>query len=330
MKKLFILILIAAASLISMSCEETVNPKAEFKEQYVLTCIIDVSSDSLVAVITKSYDVDGFNPEINKIDPAVTGAEITITQAKYSFQLIEGDRQRTDTSRYTTRQQYYYAKGVAFAAGKDIKITAKLPNGKILSSATTPPDVPDIKFSYEFPGGIDPTVNWYLIGDYYSAKWYPMNKNHFVFPRLSIPYKKNEDGKIKSLMKEIPLSYVKQGDKFVPYYPTATQIDSCSFEYKAIQSALKNLPEGNQNTTAYILKYIDFDLLEFDSPLSTYYSSTNGQMDNFTIRTEEMVYSNINGGLGLFASYRKTTIRKKLDAYYITTMLGFEYDRSGM
>ncbi|HEX2865637.1 MAG TPA: DUF4249 family protein [Ignavibacteriales bacterium] len=330
MKKLYILILIAAAAFFNMSCEESVNPKAEFKEQYVLSCIVDVSSDTVLAVISKTYDVDGLNPEVNKVDPALTGAEITITQATNTFKFQEGERLRTDTSRYTSRQQYYYAAGVKFVDNKDLRITAKLPNGKVLSAVTTPPAIPEIKFSYEFPNGLNPTVNWYLAGDYYTARWYPVNKNHFSFPRLTIPYKKNVDGKAVPLRKEVPLSYLKQDGKFVPFYPGATQSDSCSFEYKAISSALLNLPEGDPNLTDYILKYIDFELLEFDSPLTTYYSSTNGQMDNFSIRTEETVYSNINGGLGIFGSYRKTRVRKQLDAYYIRTTLGFEWDKSGM
>lgn len=329
MKKIYILLLISAASFFNFGCEEAVNPKAPFKEQYVLTCIVNVSSDSVLAVVSKTYDVDGLNPDVNTVDPAVSGAEITITQATNTYLLQEGDRKRTDTSRYTSRQQYYYASGVAFLDKKDLKITAKLPNGKILSAVTTPPGIPEIEFSYAFPNGFNPIVNWYLAGDYYTARWYPVNKNHFSFPRLSIPYKKSVAGKIKLMRKEIPLSYVNQNGKYVPLYPGATQGDSCSFEYKAISSALKNLPEGDPNTTNYTLKYIDFDLLEFDSPLTTYYSSTNGQMDNFSIRTEETVYSNINGGLGIFGSYRKTTVRKKLDAYYIASELGYTYEIGG-
>ncbi|MGE5352449.1 MAG: DUF4249 family protein [Acidobacteriota bacterium] len=325
MKKLFILVLIAIAGFFNMSCEETVNPKAAFKEQYVLTCIVNLSSDTVMAVISKTYDVDGFNPEVNRVDPALTGAEVTITQGTNTIKLHEGERNRADTSRYTSHQQYYIAVGVKFVDGKDLKITAKLPNEKILSAVTTPPDVPQIEFSYEFPNGIDPTINWYIAGDNYTARWYPVNTNHYTFPRLSIPYQKEEGGKIKSFRKLIPVSYVKQGDKLVPYYPEATQADSCSFQYKSIVTSLKRLTDGDPNTTAYRLQYIDFDLLEFDSPLTTYYSSTNGQMDNFSIRTEEMVYSNINGGLGIFASYRKTKVRKELDSYYIATTLGFQY-----
>ncbi|MCU7492450.1 MAG: DUF4249 family protein [Ignavibacteria bacterium] len=330
MKKLYILMLIAAAAFFNMSCEETVSPKAAFKEQYVLTCIVNISADTVLAVISKTYDVNGFNPEVNKVDPALTGAEITITQGQTTYKLHEGERLRADTSRYTSHQQYYIAVGVKFVDGKDLKIAAKLPNGRILSAVTTPPDVPQIEFSYEFPNGVDPTINWYIAGDYYTARWYPVNSNHYTFPRLSIPYQKNKEGKITSLRKIIPISYVKQGDKLVPYYPGFTQADSCAFEYKSIVTSLHNLPEGDPNLTDYTLKYIDFELLEFDAPLTTYYSSTNGQMDNFSIRTEEMVYSNISGGLGIFGTYRKTTVRKKLDAYYITTRLGFNWDKSGM
>ncbi|MCU7494313.1 MAG: DUF4249 family protein [Ignavibacteria bacterium] len=321
MKKLTFLVLTAIMAFLIASCEETVSPKAEFREQYILTCIVDVSSDSVIAILSKTYDVDGLKPEANRVDPAVTSAEITISEGPASFKFSEGERQRTDTSRYTNRQQYYCAKGVRFVGNKDLKIVAKLPNGKVLSSVTTPPPTPEIEFSYKFPNDmVDPTVNWFIAGDYYSASWYPVNKNHFTFPRLSIPYIKDTKSGRTSEQKEIPLYYVKQEGKLVPYYPGPNQTGYCSFEYNAMRTTFKNISEGSTEPTGYILRYIDFELLEFDAPLSTYYSSTKGVMDNFSIRAEEMVYSNISGGLGIFGSCRKTTVRKRLNPYYITSL----------
>lgn len=317
MKKILIIIIFAAAALLNISCEETVNPKAEFRPQFILTCIVNLSSDSVMAVISRTYDVDGLNPAVNKVDPAVAGAEVSITQGTMTYRLQEGTKERSDTSRYKNFQQFYYVAGVKFTGEKDLKITAKLASGQVLSAVTTPPGIPVIKFSYEFPNGFNPNVNWYIAGDYYTIKWEITDENHFVFPRLMLPYKREVSNKFLSFAKEFPLSYIKQGDKFVPFYPSYVQADSCSFEYKTIKNIIENLQKDDPNAT-FVINKLQLDLIEFDTPLSSYYSSTKGVMDNFSIRTEENVYSNINGGLGIFGSYRKTSVVKPLEAYYVT------------
>ncbi|MGE5400593.1 MAG: DUF4249 family protein [Ignavibacteriales bacterium] len=327
MKKILLIISLAVIALFNISCEETVNPKAEFKQQYILTCIINVSSDTVRAVISRTYDVDGFNPDINNVDPAVSGAVVTIYQGNQSFQLREGSRIRTDTSRYSNKQQYYYATGIKFLAQKDIKIVAQLKSGEVLSAVTTPPESNDFKFSYTFPDGIDPKVNWYLAGEYYTFSWEPVNSDHFAFPRLSILYRKDINGRKVEFLTQVPATYIKQGDKQIPYYPLYSQADSCSFEYRCIDSALHKVANGDPNTTDYFLKYVQVDMMEFDKALTSYYSSTKGVLDNFSIRSDETVYSNINGGLGIFGCYRITSVRKLLDASYVVK-LGYRWDQS--
>jgi hypothetical protein len=48
-----------------------------------------------------------------------------------------------------------------------------------------------------------------------------------------------------------------------------------------------------------------------NSDLAAYYSSLNGFLDEYSVRLDEQVYSNINGGIGIFGAYKATvTIRK--------------------
>ena len=50
------------------------------------------------------------------------------------------------------------------------------------------------------------------------------------------------------------------------------------------------------------------NVLEFDAPLSNYYSSIHGYLDHFSIRIDEDVYTNIKGGIGVFGATRNTVL----------------------
>jgi hypothetical protein len=66
-----------------------------------------------------------------------------------------------------------------------------------------------------------------------------------------------------------------------------------------------------------------FELLSFDEHLSNYYSSTHGYLDEFSIRLDETVYSNIEGGMGIFGSYYKSERLFPIYASYIASY-GFD------
>jgi hypothetical protein len=62
---------------------------------------------------------------------------------------------------------------------------------------------------------------------------------------------------------------------------------------------------------------IDFELLIFDRFLAAYISTTNGFLDNLSIRLDEPNYSNINGGLGIFGAYIYNVLPITLSVQYL-------------
>ncbi len=104
--------ILPAVALLALACDESFNPKEEFKQQYVLQCFVTTNGPqgspvSVTAVLARTYDVNGFDPSVNTDDPAIAGAEVTFTINQKLYYLLGAQRVNPDTSRYRTRQWIY-------------------------------------------------------------------------------------------------------------------------------------------------------------------------------------------------------------------------------
>jgi len=60
------------------SCNENLNPYGEFKDQYVLSCVVRADTSFQVAYLTNNYVTQDFNAYSNTVDPAIKNATIRI------------------------------------------------------------------------------------------------------------------------------------------------------------------------------------------------------------------------------------------------------------
>lgn len=299
MKHIAVLIITAVIAFSFISCEEDFNPKADFKQKYVLWCVVnsDYKYESSVqyAVLAKLYDVDGFDPDVNKEDPVLTGADVRLYADDFEYLFTQDTTRRRDTTRYNTPFIYYKSSPVKLRYASILKIKAKLPTGEVLSSETRLPLNEGLEFSNDFEGGFSTirreaeqqwTVLWTTDG------------NHIFFPRLKIRYTKTINDSSVSGIQYVPLRYIDNK----PYYPDYSVEQKVTFDFDAIDSAMAAISAGDPVKENYHINNFIFELIEFDSPLSHYYSSINGYLDNYSVRLDETVFSNINGGIGIFGS----------------------------
>jgi hypothetical protein len=288
-------------SLISFSCEEDFNPKADFKQKYVLWSVINADYRYLdtrhSVILSRLYNVDGYDPSVNTIDPVITGADVRLYADDVEYLLEQDTTIRRDTSRYTTPIIYYRTiNPVKLRFASKLRVSAKLPTGEILRSETRLPVNQGLEFSDEFPGGV--TTLFREMANSWTV-WWSSEPNHLFFPRLTIRYTKKENDTttvLKTL--QVPLRY----NGSTPHYPDYTLEQSVNFSFDAIDSAMAKISEGDSDKSKYFVQSFVFDLLEMDSPFSNYYSSINGYLDNYSVRLDEMIYSNISGGIGIFGS----------------------------
>ncbi|MCL5029533.1 MAG: hypothetical protein M1480_11025 [Bacteroidetes bacterium] len=305
MKQKIFLLLAIVLMLLNISCQEGFNPKTDFKEKYILDSYIDLDYGEykmtyIYATVTKLYDLEGLDTSKTKIDPYISGASIFVYYRGDSFQLKEYKggiiaKRPPPVFQY----KYYYSSRLEYIyPDYPISITAVLPNGKRLSSNIKLLGGLQLGFSYDFVRGFTTKINRFLFGDQFTIEWGYAN-GCLLFPKMIIQYRKKGD--YTYYEKEVPCTYLNRNGHYEPLYPSPTVSNSISYDYSSFDSTMSQIAHSdNFDYFAGLL----FEMVELDEPLSKYYESIHGSLDDYSISLDQFVYSNVSGGLGIFGSTR--------------------------
>ncbi|MCX6151812.1 MAG: DUF4249 family protein [Ignavibacteriales bacterium] len=313
----YILILVLSlCSLFLSSCEENVNPKAPFRDRYILNFIVRGDTSYQIAVLTHSYTVNGVDPYENEIDPAIKDADIKIWYDSDVYTMRDTTIARNDTSRYKSPVYYYYLKNFKPGDDKYVEVKAELTNGRSLSSLTKIP----AKISIDSVDRMIPSAD----KPNYTFAWKSTGTGIYYLSRFRFTYTIREGSTITWYNKEVPITYNRIGDQDLPVFPSITKNSAITFENSALDSAMKEISKGETDKSKFELKKAEYELLVFDKPLSNYYSSIHGYLDDFSVRIDESDYSNVTGGFGIFASYLKQIINVTFKEKYVKSF-GYRY-----
>ena len=308
--KIYFIIFCLSAALISISCNENFNPKAPFIEQYVLNCIIRGDSVAQVALLGKTYDVNGYDPSTNSVDPSVTGALIYIKCHGKIYQMRDSSIARTDTSQYKGPVKFYYSNSFLPGTNDTVEITAIPKDGVILNSKTTVPNSVSFDRSPVYIKGDEAALD---------LTWVESDGGDFFLPRLKIVYsKRNEIPQVIHTL-EVPVSYNYSGNLITPIYPGVSAARGLEYQRSILDDYMTKVSAGDDMEN-YQFYDLEFDLLIFDQFLSGYISTTNGFLDNLSIRLDEPNYTNITGGLGIFGAYMLNKTSISLSDNYLTQL----------
>jgi hypothetical protein len=307
-KQLLFLCFIIA--LVSFSCKDSFNPKAPFKEQYVLNCIVRGDSTSQIAILSKTYDVSGFDPNSNNIDPSISGAQVYLKWKGALYQLRDSSITRTDTSKYKGPLKFYYTNSFKPGANDSLEITAIPAPGVFLSSKT--------KVPYYVSFGNSPFLikGDEIVLDYH---WTAFDLNVYYLPRMKIIYQKRNESPVVTHSFEVPLDYSIVNGVETPIYPGFSPAAGIEFVRANIDKAMLQVSKGDDKSN-YKLLWINLELLIFDQFLAGYISTTNGFLDNLSIRLDEPNYTNISGGLGIFGAYEYNVFQISLYDQYLESL----------
>ncbi|OGU36481.1 MAG: hypothetical protein A2068_10630 [Ignavibacteria bacterium GWB2_35_6b] len=291
--KIFIIIIAIAAI---YSCEEDLNPNAEFLERNVLTCVISSDTNYQVLTLAKSYSINGLDPYENKVDPSIKGAEVIMWYNDQAFQFHDTTIERTDNSRYDTPVTFYYNNNIRPAAGQPIEVEALLPNGILLRATTTVPPIRDVLFS-----GSDKLITLNNFKNHVEVRWTKF-PNLFYHPVLVIKYYDKNTGDSKLQEKIVPTKYINNGNSVSPIFTVPSANYSVTFDQNAIDNAMREISEEDPVKSNYSILDAELKLMIFDENLSAYYSSVSTFLDGYTIKVDQPDFTNVNGGFGIFGS----------------------------
>jgi len=318
MKKAFLNIGFAAALLFN-SCSEDFDPGITIGEKYVLYCVIQTDEANtkgiypVKAFISKVSEFNGFDPSNVKIERGIPGAEVTLTVHGDKYAMTgEYDKSEQNDSEYV-----YTAKKVYIFAKDSVYISAKMPDGVLLSAGTKVPSDKSISLDYDFPEGFTSILNRYYVTDGLGFSWISNSYKHLFFPGLFFSFKKGPEKDPTIVNYQIAYDFVNKGGKRIPVTVPAMTSNSCFYKFEAIDSSMQIITADDSTLQQSYEHRMIIKLVEFNSDLSSYYSSVYGYLDHFSIRLDNMTYSNVKGGVGILGTSRVTSKEVPINLYYL-------------
>jgi hypothetical protein len=305
--KTAIIISLFLITLLILSCNDSINPNAEFKEDFILNGIIRGDSTYQVITLTHSYQTDGPDPLSYKDNPAITGKRVEIYYNNTVYLLRDSSISREDTSHFHSAFNFYYTNNLKPDINKEIEIIAFLPNGQILESRTITPNVPLGFFNYiaEFP---QDSENNLLI------QW-DNNGRYGYEIRLYIYFYIKGDIEIHKI--DVPLFALPDGN---PVYKNIIRNNYLYIDNGIVSKTLKELINLYPNKSDITIVNMTVDLIVLDEYLSAYYSVIKLGIDDFTVRTDNPDLTNIRGGLGIFGTYARAKQKIRFNGQYLRSL----------
>ncbi len=312
MKKFFSILFIGLTLIASYSCDENLNPYGEFKDRFVLNCIIRGDTTFQSATLTKDYVVDGFNPFSNTTNESVQGATVRIWSGNDIVAILRDTTiARPEGDPYQTPYTVYYTNNFQPEGDTPLSIEALLPNGKRLTCSTVAP-APLSMVSYSSDAAIPSGKK-----DYVKFAWTTTQKDPVFITRLAIYYFKHSGGQKVRNVAVVPANYVQYDNTWVPNFPKPTSEMAYSVDMKTITKAMELISDGDPNKSNYEILGCILEVLSLDPGLSTYYNATARSRDIYSVKLDETDFTNINGGFGVFGIYMRTYWVSFLDHAYI-------------
>lgn len=309
MKKAVSFLVLILVSLFSFSCEDSFEPKTTFSEKYFLNCVVNGDSLLQIAAVSRSYDVDDFNPNSNYNDPFIKGVQVYVKCNGVIYQMKDTAITRTDTSRYKGPFNVYSSKSFIPTGSDSVEVIAIPSDGITLRAKTKVPAKIRISVSQStiFEKETELTFRW-------SAN----DPDVYYLPRLKIFYTIRNEFPNKLYFIEVPLSVDEEGKKT---YPQLTKVSDLYYEPDVLDRTLLQLSENSEKEN-YKIVSMELEVKIFDEILSNYISATNIYYDELSVRLDEPTFTNVDGGSGIVGSSIKVYREVFLSSTYIQ-LLGY-------
>ncbi|MDQ7816854.1 MAG: DUF4249 family protein [Melioribacteraceae bacterium] len=291
----FILLIVFA----SMSCDDQLNPYGDFKERFVLNCILRGDTTFQVATLTRSYVSTDFDPYSATNDPTVKNSIIRIWNRDKVAVLKDTTIERPAESLYKTPYTVFYSNNFQPEAQSLLEIEAILPNGKRLTSTAKIPA--DIEIADIISDKVIPPVN----KDFLKVQWLSSQKDAVFITRVAIYYFKHEGGVKTRNLAIVPINYVQFNDEWIPNFPKPTSDFSYTVDMSTVNKAMELISNGDSIKERYEILSCIMEVLSLDENLSVYYNSTARSRDIYSVKLDETDFSNISGGYGIFGVYMR-------------------------
>jgi len=282
------------------SCDENLNPYGDFKEEYVLNCIIRGDTTFQTATITKTYMVDNYDPYSYTEDTSVKDAKVWLWNLDNVAIMRDTTLSQSPNSKYDRPYTYYRTDSFQPEGNSLVEIEALLPNGKrIKSSAKVPARVTMNRQNSS--DRIPPVENNYI-----KIVWSSDQKDPVFIVRVGIYYFHTENGVRTRKIKIVPLNYVEYNNDFVENFPKPQNESAYGVDMATINRAMQLISAGENDKSKIEILSCIVEVISLNEELSFYYNATARSRDLYSVVLDESDFSSIGGGYGIFGIYMKS------------------------
>lgn len=287
--------------LVLWSCDQSFDGRGPLDHKIVVFSILSTDRDLQFVRVEQSYMPDQYDPISYTGDTYLSGTRVSIRLGSKTWTLRDTLLPRPDTLRYKYPIHAFVAN---FRGSKGSKYYLDVSHpvlGKISSSVTVPWK-PTIELAY-------PSGNMLGSPTSYSDSGNIVFKFTTVIAfvgRMFVDYEVLDGGEWKLGRVEIPESYKSSELHDLAYvnYPKLTKTPSYiangTFKNDLYQRVLRDVAFNKYRLTPIIFDRVVYQVLQVDSCIYRY---INPDEDPNSIRLDERVFLNINGGVGLFGAY---------------------------
>jgi len=317
------ILVLSTFTLLINGCDNTFDPKGTFKDEVVVFSILNLKEPRQYVRVYSTYDTPGFDPLVIRADSPLDDAVVTIHDqaipgVRYSF--VDTTIARLDTTRYSTPIHSHVSTSFQPVAGRTYVLTVTSPTRGSFTATTVVPTQTIFEIMNAFvlrePSRFPNTPIAVRIYITYQTKGYVM--------RFLVKYKYTLDGIDHIETLEVPtlVSDSDAGQKKT--YATLTRrktnpsvftqaSEVVEFDYQAYNITLTEIRQKYGDKSLFFQEAL-FILTQVETNLYNYYSVVSGFQDEYSIRTDQPDFSNINGGVGLFGGRTTDTLSYSLPA----------------
>ena len=322
MKKVFQPLTILLLSLtLFPSCDDSFSPSEPEIPKMVVYSVLTTEFDVQYVRVYRNYIPEDNNPQSNILDSPVKDATVTISDGITTYAFHDTLVARDDTSRYKEPIFAYVANGFRAKPGSLYTLNVTSPtNGHVTATTRVPTaSVLTIPYFYQFDApynypSLIPQVSFSLSSytSAYKIKFY-------------IEYEADTNTGREIFRREVPERLLVVSCFFEVYdyvYPKITRRTNPAninlefrgtqyFNYFSYRRSVELVNERNLNPS---FRKVVFYNTQFDENWYRYYTSARTFQDRFTVRLDEPDFTNLQNGVGLFASMAVDSLTHNLPA----------------
>ena len=289
--KIFTLMLI---SILTVTCDDYVNPYSEFKEKYVLSCVLNPQDSIHTLVLMKNI-----KPGVTVTDSSISSLIVddAIINIWYKDKIVTFKQSKGKDKIPEVKEGYYYTKELEVIRGQSYYLEAIVNENKKLKSSMIMPTLLEINYKGMSPQ-IPAKANEPGGNKNIAISWNFNSILNTSTVKFFLSFKNVETGEV--FYKNVPHNYSLKNGKYIPLYYKPQQFGQLLVSLETFDIFLNELKNELKIVSNYTVLGLILDFYVYDNNLMNYYNSVNAFKDNLSMVIDESDYSSISGGYGIF------------------------------